>query len=198
MNRKYSTFADDVLVSMYADGDDDAFEELLKRHNRRIYNYILFYVRDRSVAEDLFQETFFKVITVIRQRRYVASDRFVSWVCRIARNLVIDYFRKGRGEAACSDLELDVELLRGNAYQEESQEDRMVYAQILDDVQRLVLDLPAVQQEIIRLRFYENLSFREIAERTNVPLNTALGRMHYAVQNIRRLAAKHNVVLKME
>jgi RNA polymerase sigma-70 factor (ECF subfamily) len=198
MNRKYSTFADDVLVSMYADGDDDAFEELLKRHNRRIYNYILFYVRDRSVAEDLFQETFFKVITVIRQRRYVASDRFVSWVCRIARNLVIDYFRKGRGEAACSDLELDVELLRGNAYQEESQEDRMVYAQILDDVQRLVLDLPAVQQEIIRLRFYENLSFREIAERTNVPLNTALGRMHYAVQNIRRLAAKHNVMLKME
>ncbi|MCR5297813.1 MAG: sigma-70 family RNA polymerase sigma factor [Paludibacteraceae bacterium] len=198
MNRKYSTFADDVLVSMYADGDDDAFEELLKRHNHRIYNYILFYVRDRSVAEDLFQETFFKVITVIRQRRYVASDRFVSWVCRIARNLVIDYFRKGRGEAACSDLELDVELLRGNAYQEESQEDRMVYAQILDDVQRLVLDLPAVQQEIIRLRFYENLSFREIAERTNVPLNTALGRMHYAVQNIRRLAAKHNVVLKME
>lgn len=198
MNRKYSTFADDVLVSMYADGEDDAFEELLKRHNRRIYNYILFYVRDRSVAEDLFQETFFKVITVIRQRRYVASDRFVSWVCRIARNLVIDYFRKGRGEAACSDLELDVELLRGNAYQEESQEDRMVYAQILDDVQRLVLDLPAVQQEIIRLRFYENLSFREIAERTNVPLNTALGRMHYAVQNIRRLAAKHNVVLKME
>lgn len=198
MNRKYSTFADDVLVSMYADGDDDAFEELLKRHNRRIYNYILFYVRDRSVAEDLFQETFFKVITVIRQRRYVASDRFVSWVCRIARNLVIDYFRKGRGEAACGDLELDVELLRGNAYQEESQEDRMVYAQILDDVQRLVLDLPAVQQEIIRLRFYENLSFREIAERTNVPLNTALGRMHYAVQNIRRLAAKHNVVLKME
>lgn len=138
------------------------------------------------------------MITVIRQRRYVASDRFVSWVCRIARNLVIDYFRKGRGEAACSDLELDVELLRGNAYQEESQEDRMVYAQILDDVQRLVLDLPAVQQEIIRLRFYENLSFREIAERTNVPLNTALGRMHYAVQNIRRLAAKHNVVLKME
>lgn len=198
MNRKYSTFADDVLVSMYADGDDDAFEELLKRHNRRIYNYILFYVRDRSVAEDLFQETFFKVITVIRQRRYVASDRFVSWVCRIARNLVIDYFRKGRGEAACSDLELDVELLRGNAYQEESQEDRMVYAQILDDIQRLVLDLPAVQQEIIRLRFYENLSFREIAERTNVPLNTALGRMHYAVQNIRRLAAKHHVVLKME
>ncbi len=198
MNRKYSTFADDVLVSMYADGDDDAFEELLKRHNHRIYNYILFYVRDRSVAEDLFQETFFKVITVIRQRRYVASDRFVSWVCRIARNLVIDYFRKGRGEVACSDLELDVELLRGNAYQEESQEDRMVYAQILDDVQRLVLDLPAVQQEIIRLRFYENLSFREIAERTNVPLNTALGRMHYAVQNIRRLAAKHNVVLKME
>ncbi|MBP5306557.1 MAG: sigma-70 family RNA polymerase sigma factor [Paludibacteraceae bacterium] len=197
MNQKYHVLADDELACRYADGDDNAFGELLERHNQRVYNYIRFYVRDKAVAEDLFQETFFKVITVIRQGRYVSSDRFVSWVCRIAHNLIIDHFRRDRGETVCADFVMDVERLHMPAYMEESEEDRLVYAQTLRDVTRLVQDLPDEQKEVVRLRYYENLSFKEIAERTQVSLNTALGRMHYALRNMRRKVKKHDVELKM-
>ncbi|MBO6006249.1 MAG: sigma-70 family RNA polymerase sigma factor [Paludibacteraceae bacterium] len=195
---KYVSMTDDELVSRYAKGENGAFASLLNRHNKRIFSYILFYVKDEDVANDIFQDTFFRAITVIRQHRYSANDKFFSFLCRVAHNLIIDYFRSRKSENQVGEECLDyANVLQQADLQDSNVEDKLVAAQILRDVKRLMNELPESQREIVRMRFYENLSFKEIAELTNISINTALGRMRYAIMNMRRMAEENHLALEL-
>ena len=189
---------DDELVSRYANGENEAFASLLNRHNKRIFSYILFYVKDEDVANDIFQDTFFRAITVIRQHRYSANDKFFSFLCRVAHNLIIDYFRARKSENQVGEECLDyANVLQQADLQDANIEDKFVASQILRDVKKLMNELPDSQREIVRMRFYENLSFKEIAELTNISINTALGRMRYAIMNMRRMAEENHLALEV-
>lgn len=195
---KYVSMTDDELVSRYANGENEAFASLLNRHNKRIFSYILFYVKDEDVANDIFQDTFFRAITVIRQHRYSANDKFFSFLCRVAHNLIIDYFRARKSENQVGEECLDyANVLQQADLQDANIEDKLVASQILRDVKKLMNELPDTQREIVRMRFYENLSFKEIAELTNISINTALGRMRYAIMNMRRMAEENHLALEV-
>ncbi|MBE6322041.1 MAG: sigma-70 family RNA polymerase sigma factor [Bacteroidales bacterium] len=195
---KYVSMTDDELVSRYANGENEAFASLLNRHNKRIFSYILFYVKDEDVANDIFQDTFFRAITVIRQHRYSANDKFFSFLCRVAHNLIIDYFRARKSENQVGEECLDyANVLQQADLQDANIEDKLVASQILKDVKKLMNELPDTQREIVRMRFYENLSFKEIAELTNISINTALGRMRYAIMNMRRMAEENHLALEV-
>jgi RNA polymerase sigma-70 factor (ECF subfamily) len=195
---KYVSMTDDELVSRYASGENEAFASLLNRHNKRIFSYILFYVKDEDVANDIFQDTFFRAITVIRQHRYSANDKFFSFLCRVAHNLIIDYFRARKSENQVGEECLDyANVLQQADLQDANVEDKLVASQILKDVKKLMNELPDSQREIVRMRFYENLSFKEIAELTNISINTALGRMRYAIMNMRRMAEENHLALEV-
>lgn len=195
---KYVSMTDDELVSRYANGESEAFVSLLNRHNKRIFSYILFYVKDEDVANDIFQDTFFRAITVIRQHRYSANDKFFSFLCRVAHNLIIDYFRARKSENQVGEECLDyANVLQQADLQDANVEDKLVASQILKDVKKLMNELPDSQREIVRMRFYENLSFKEIAELTNISINTALGRMRYAIMNMRRMAEENHLALEV-
>ena len=195
---KYVSMTDDELVSRYANGENEAFASLLNRHNKRIFSYILFYVKDEDVANDIFQDTFFRAITVIRQHRYSANDKFFSFLCRVAHNLIIDYFRARKSENQVGEECLDyANALQQADLQDANVEDKLVASQILKDVKKLMNELPDSQREIVRMRFYENLSFKEIAELTNISINTALGRMRYAIMNMRRMAEENHLALEV-
>ena len=195
---KYVSMTDDELVSRYANGENEAFASLLNRHNKRIFSYILFYVKDEDVANDIFQDTFFRAITVIRQHRYSANDKFFSFLCRVAHNLIIDYFRARKSENQVGEECLDyANVLQQADLQDVNIEDKLVASQILKDVKKLMNELPDSQREIVRMRFYENLSFKEIAELTNISINTALGRMRYAIMNMRRMAEENHLALEV-
>lgn len=187
--------ADDALVSAFARGNNKAFDILLERHQRRILNYIMHLVKDADVADDLFQETFVKVIMTIKQGRYNADGKFVSWLQRIAHNVVIDHFRQEKAEATVSTDETDYNLLNRRELAEDTMEDIMVDNAIRDDIRALVKALPREQRQVLVMRYYGNMSFKEIAQRTGVSINTALGRMRYAVLNLRRMAAEHHIEL---
>jgi RNA polymerase sigma factor (sigma-70 family) len=175
---------DEALVSRFANGDNQAFDILLNRHKNRVYTYILLIVRNRDLAEDVFQETFMKAIVTIKQGRYVDSGKFYAWVTRIAHNLIIDIFRKERNENTISNDEFeDVDLFNNPKFSDENVEDRLVKNQVMKDVSSLVRMLPDSQKEVVVLRYYKNLSFKDIADQTGVSINTALGRMRYAVLN---------------
>ena len=195
---KYVSMTDDELVSRYANGENEAFASLLNRHNKRIFSYLLFYVKDEDVANDIFQDTFFRAITVIRQHRYSANDKFFSFLCRVAHNLIIDYFRARKSENQVGEECLDyANVLQQADLQDANVEDKLVASQILKDVKKLMNELPDSQREIVRMRFYENLSFKEIAELTNISINTALGRMRYAIMNMRRMAEENHLALEV-
>lgn len=193
-----NTLTDDVLVSLYLEGNNPAFDELLNRHKERLYSYIFFIVRSRDVADDIFQETFVKAIVTLQQGRYNSDGKFSAWLTRIAHNLVIDQFRQERNENLISNDESDIDLFNNSAYSEGTVEARMVNAQVLKDVRRLVNCLPDNQREVIYMRFYQSLSFKDIAAITGVSINTALGRVRYAVMNLRRLAEEKNISLALE
>ena len=188
---------DDMLVARYSEGDNKAFDELMARYQSKIYNYILFTVRNQEVAEDLFQETFMKAIVTIQQRRYTADGRFGAWLTRIAHNLVIDSFRTERSENTISNDECEVDLLNDADLCDDNVEMQMVNDQTLADVRRLVNALPANQREVVYMRYYQDLSFKEIAEITGVSINTALGRIRYALLNMRRMAEEKDIVLQL-
>ena len=188
---------DDMLVARYSEGDNKAFDELMARYQSKIYNYILFTVRNQEVAEDLFQETFMKAIVTIQQGRYTADGRFGAWITRIAHNLVIDAFRTERSENTISNDECEVDLLNDADLCDDNVEMQMVNDQTLADVQRLVNALPANQREVVYMRYYQDLSFKEIAEITGVSINTALGRIRYALLNMRRMAEEKDIVLQL-
>ncbi len=186
---------DDKLVQSYANGNNEAFDALLQRHQSRLLSYIIQLTGNRNLAEDIFQETFVKAITTIRQGNYTESGKFAAWLSRIARNLVIDHFRQEKAEATISTDEGTVDILNRKELSDLTIEDDIIDLQIRDDVRRLIRELPAQQRQVLVMRYYRNLSFKEIAEITNVSINTALGRMRYAILNMRRMAEEKNIIL---
>ena len=190
--------ADDLLVTLYLQGNNSAFDVLLKRHQDRLFNYIYFLVRSREVAEDIFQETFVKAIVTLQQGRYTNDGKFAAWITRIAHNLVIDQFRVERNENVISSDEAEYDILNDAALSEGNIENSMVNDQVLKDVRALVDELPDCQREVVFMRYYQDLSFKEIADITGVSINTALGRMRYAVMNMRRIAAEKSISLVLE
>lgn len=186
---------DDQLVAQYAKGSNEAFDALLSRHQSRVLSYILHIVKNRDLAEDIFQETFVKAIMTIKQGRYTENGKFSAWITRIAHNLIIDYYRQEKSENTISTDEDDMNLLNRKDLSEDNIEDAMVVEQIHRDVKRIVQALPESQREVLVMRYYRNMSFKEIADATNVSINTALGRMRYAILNMRRIAEENNIVL---
>lgn len=187
--------SDRVLLNHYLAGDRSAISQLIERHSRRVRDYIRMLVKDRDVAEDIFQETFIKAVRVIDEGRYVDSGKFLSWILRIAHNQVIDHFRARRQDKALSESDAGFDMLGTLRFAEPTVEDRIVCEQIACDVRALVGLLPEEQREVVRLRYYANLSFKEIAEQTGVSINTALGRMRYALINLRRMIKEKNMIL---
>lgn len=188
---------DDQLVAAYANGNNQAFDILLKRHQSRIFSYILSVVKNRDVADDLFQETFVKAITTIKQGRYAETGKFSAWISRIAHNLIIDYYRTERNENLVSSDDESTAILNRKDLSDQGIEDLMISDQIHTDVRRIIDALPENQREVLVMRYYRDMSFKEIAEATNVSINTALGRMRYAILNMRRIADENNIVLTM-
>lgn len=191
-------FTDEQLVQCYQSGENQAFELLLMRHKSKVYTYIYSVVRNRELSEDIFQETFTKAVITLQQGRYVDSGKFYSWICRIAHNLIIDHFRRKKNENTYLLEDADYDLLNDALLSEKSIEDVMSNEQVMLDVVKLIDYLPLLQQEVVRMRYFENLGFKEIAEKTNVSINTALGRMRYALMNIRRIADEKSVYLEIK
>lgn len=193
--RNLQQLTDEELVAAYAAGNNEAFDTLLLRHKTRLFNYIYQMVHDRDLSDDIFQETFVKAITTIKQGRYNDLGKFSAWLYRIARNLVVDSFRAEKNEGSLSTDNADFDILNRKELAEDTIEDVMVGLQIEEDLRRLIDELPEVQREVLNLRYYRDLSFKEIAELTGVSINTALGRMRYAILNLRRLAKEKSVCL---
>ena len=194
--QNHTTLTDEQLVSAYAAGDNNAFDQLLKRHKARLFNFILSMVKDSDLADDIFQETFVKAIVTIRQGRYNDQGKFIAWIYRIARNLIIDSYRQDKVENQLStDDENGVNLLNRSEFSEGTVEDTLIGMQIEEDLRALVTELPESQRQVVDMRFYQNLSFKEIAALTGVSINTALGRMRYAILNLRRMAKENRVCL---
>ena len=187
--------SDYELVTEFVNGRQSAIEVLIRRHQKRIYSYILLLVKKQDVAEDIFQETFIKVIKSLQEGKYVDANRFSSWVMRIAHNLVIDHFRREKQSKMLSKDAYEVDILNHPKYSDKTVEDEIVFEQILSDVRALIDQLPDDQREVVLLRHYADLSFKEIAEQTNVSINTALGRMRYAVINMRKIMVENKMVL---
>ncbi|WP_297093569.1 sigma-70 family RNA polymerase sigma factor [uncultured Draconibacterium sp.] len=186
---------DNELVQRFIQGDHESLEILIVRHKSRVYSYILLIVKNQDLAEDIFQDTFIKVIRSLKRGKYVENGKFVSWVLRIAHNLIIDHFRKEKLQGTISNDSSDVDIFNSQKFSEETIEDQMVYSQILSEVKHLVKELPEDQQQVIYMRHYMGLSFKEIAEQTEVSINTALGRMRYALINLRKLVEEKKLNL---
>ena len=194
---KLCKLSDEQLVKNYANGDSDAFDTLLARYQQKIYSYILFLVHDDEEADDLFQETFMKAIVTIRQGRYVESGRFSAWLTRIAHNLVIDKYRQDRNSNVISNDASDADLFNDASLSDITVEMKMITEQSLTDVGRLLKELPDNQKEVLYMRFYQDLSFKEIADATGVSINTALGRMRYGLINLRKMVSERGIVLEV-
>lgn len=191
----YSRLADEQLVAAYAKGDNQSFDILLRRHQERAFNYVLSIVRDPDTANDIFQETFIKAITTIKQGRYMETGKFAAWITRIAHNLIIDYYRQERSGNMTSADDETANVLNRKEFSDENIEDILVDEQIRADVRRIVAILPDNQREVLEMRYYRDMSFKEIAEATQVSINTALGRMRYAILNLRRIVKENNISL---
>lgn len=189
--------SDDRLIALYVDGNNEAFDVLIDRHKDRVYSYILHYVKNPELADDIFQETFVKAIVTIKQNRYVENGRFSAWITRIAHNLIFDYFRKEKSENLQSTDAGDVNILNKKELSECTIEDHLILSQIETDIHRLILALPDNQREVLQMRYFSDMSFKEIAMKTNVSINTALGRMRYAILNMRKMAEENHISLSL-
>ena len=187
--------SDQSLVCSYLSGNQEAISTLIERHRRRVFDYINVMVKDRDLADDIFQETFIKAVRFIGEGRYSDNGKFLSWVLRIAHNQVIDYFRQKKGDRQVSESEVGCDIVKIIRLTDTSIEERIVAAQIDEDVRMLIELLPEEQKEVIYLRYFNNLRFKDIAELTNVSINTALGRMRYALLNLRKLILEKNIQL---
>lgn len=188
---------DGELAIMYVDGDNKAFDLLLSRNQEKLFTYILFVVRDREMANDMFQETFFKVVSRLQQGKYIANGKFSAWLMRIAHNVIMDWYRQQRAQNIVdAPKENDLSNV-GSTLLESSREGELVNNQVMEDVRRMMSHLPASQREVVFMRFYQQMSFKEIAEATGVSINTALGRMRYAILNLRRMTREHQLTLQM-
>lgn len=190
-----SKLSDEQLVAAYADGNNQAFDTLLSRHQKRVFTYVYNIVKSRDLADDIFQETFVKAIMTIKQGRYTENGKFSAWITRIAHNLIIDFYRQEKSTGLVSTDETDSTLLNRREFAEETIEDFIIDEQISTDVRRIMETLPESQREVLEMRFYRNMSFKEIADATHVSINTALGRMRYAILNMRKIARENNIVL---
>lgn len=192
---RLETLNDNELVLKFAEGDKNAIEILINRHKNRVFAYILPIVKNQELAEDIFQETFIKVIRSLKKGKYIENGKFISWVLRISHNLIIDHFRREKLKGTVSNDNFETDLFNSAKYSEDTIEDKMVKEQILFEVKELIKELPEDQQQVIYMRHYMGLSFKEIADQTDVSINTALGRMRYALINMRKLMEKKNLVL---
>ena len=174
---------------------EEAVSILIERHRKRIYDYIRMMVKDPDLADDLFQETSIKVLKSLRQERYIDNGRFVAWVMRIAHNQIIDYFRRQKQQNQISNEEAGYDLLNNRKFSDPTVEDRLVLGQIHEDLRRLVDELPPEQREVVLMRHYNDMSFKDIAEQTGVSINTALGRMRYALINLRKMIGEKQIAL---
>jgi len=190
--------SDHDLVSLYIKGNEDALEVIINRHRARIFSYIIATIKDKTLAEDFFQDTFIKVIKTLKGGRYNEEGKFLPWVMRIAHNLMIDYFRKAKRfrvvRSRNSDNE-EVDVFNTIKNEELNIEELLVKDQVRSDVKELIERLPDEQREVVKLRYYYDMSFKEISEFTNVSINTALGRMRYALINLRKVVGEHSVIL---
>lgn len=193
--QKHNRLTDEQLVAAFANGNNDAFDTLLRRQESRVFKYIYNIVKNKDVADDIFQETFVKAITTIKQGHYTDSGKFSAWITRIAHNLIIDHYRQTKSENTVSADQDETDVLNRRDLSDDNIEDLLVTSQIHDDVKRIMHSLPESQREVLDMRFYRNMSFKEIAEATGVSINTALGRMRYAILNMRRIAADKNIIL---
>ena len=187
--------SDQVLLNSYISGDKSAISQLIERHSRRVKEYIRMMVKDDDVADDIFQETFIKAVRVIDEGRYADNGKFLSWILRIAHNQVIDYFRARKQQKLVNEADAGYNVLGTLRFAEPTVEDEMVATQISSDVRRLIDQLPEEQREVVMMRYYSGLSFKDIAEQTDVSINTALGRMRYALINLRKLIKENNLIL---
>lgn len=183
------------LVKQFVNGDQGSIEVLINRHKNRVYTYIFLIVKDQQLAEDIFQDTFIKVINSLKKGKYQEKGIFVSWVIRIAHNLIIDYFRKAKHLKTYSSVDGEMDVFNSQKLSDKNVEDLMITDQIANDVRKLVELLPDEQKEVIMLRHYGGLSFKEIADQTGVSINTALGRMRYALINLRKVIESKNLIL---
>jgi RNA polymerase sigma factor (sigma-70 family) len=189
------TVTDHELIQRFISGDQSSVETLILRHKNKVYGYISMYIRDQALAEDIFQDTFLKVIQSLKTGRYQENGRFISWVMRIAHNLIIDHFRREKQMHVISNDDYESDLFNSKKLCEENVEDVMVKRQVIKDVRRLIQLLPEDQREVVILRHYTGLSFKEIADISNVSINTALGRMRYALINMRKMMEDRNINL---
>jgi RNA polymerase sigma-70 factor (ECF subfamily) len=194
---KESRKTDYELVQEFIGGSQSGIEILIKRHKNRVYTYIMLMVKNGQLAEDIFQDTFIKVIHSLKAGKYKDNGRFLSWVIRIAHNLVIDHFRKEKQMNMLSNDDTVVDLFNNRKLADKNIEDNLIYEQVCTDIRALIEKLPDDQKEVILLRHYGDLSFKEIADQTGVSINTALGRMRYALINLRKLIQKHDINLMM-
>ena len=197
--KNYDSMTDEMLALRYVGGDNRAFDELLTRNQQKLYSYILFVVRDTELANDVFQDTFVKVITKLQEGKYTDSGKFSFWLTRIAHNIIMDSYRQHKSEHIVEPTEdNDLSNLRSEDLMDINRENEFVNAQVMNDVRNMMDALPTPQREVVYMRFYQDLSFKEIAEMTGVSINTSLGRMRYALINIRRMAKQHNIQLNLE
>lgn len=186
---------DQELVQAYIQGDQAAIESLINRHRSKVYTYILLTIKNQQLAEDLFQETFIKVIQSLRAGKYRDNGRFLSWVIRIAHNLIIDHFRKEKQMNSVSNDDTEVDLFNSKKLSDDNIEELIISSQIKTEIRILINELPDDQREVVLLRHYGGLSFKEIADQTDVSINTALGRMRYALINLRKLIDEKKLTL---
>ncbi len=186
--------SDASLISLYLDGSEESLERLIKRHQQRIFNFIFSKVLDRETAEDIFQDTFIKVVKTLKNGVYNEEGKFLPWIMRIAHNLIIDHFRKSNRIPSLETKE-DFDIFQMIGDGSLNVESLLVNDQIVADLQRLVQELPEDQKEVLQMRLYRDMSFKEIAEQTKVSINTALGRMRYAIINLRKLIEENNINL---
>jgi RNA polymerase sigma factor (sigma-70 family) len=187
--------SDYELIQQFIKGDHSCFEEIIHRHKKKVYSYISLYIRDQALVEDIFQDTFLKVIQSVRAGKYQDNGKFVSWVMRIAHNLIIDHFRRLKQMNTMSNDDYESDLFNSKKLTDDNIEDIIVKVQIRKDVRRLIGHLPDDQREVVILRHYAGLSFKEIAEITDVSINTALGRMRYALINMRKIMEEKKINL---
>ncbi|MGI6232618.1 MAG: RNA polymerase sigma factor [Prevotella sp.] len=194
--KKITSMTDEELAVCYMEGNNQAFDLLLSRYQEKLFSYIMFFVGDESLADDLFQESFVKIIVRLQHKQYSPTGKFSAWCIRIAHNVVMDWFRLRRSARIVDQPnDNDLSALDGKAVVDSSIENVLIDAQVLNDVKKLMSFLPAAQREVVFMRFYQGMSFKEIAESTRVSINTALGRMRYAIINMRRLAKTHGLQL---
>ena len=194
----YSQTSDDILIKEFKSGNNKSFDIILEKYQQRVFSYIFKMVKDQELTNDIFQEVFIKVITNLKKENYNHEGKLISWILRIAHNQVIDFFRKdskmsivGRSSNVSDDFNI-FDLIH---LEDDSIEDVMVSEQIMNDVKALVEHLPEDQKEVVKMRFFKQMSFKDIAEKTDVSINTSLGRMRYALINLRKLIADKNLIL---